>query len=359
MKITKWLFLFLLIPNLCFAGSIGRQDLHNWDGTGGTSTFSRTTSGGYTVTLKDIGQVVDILMTHGGGVNYNRATINSALTAIGSTYNTAIIFDPGNWNITSGITITGNVTSIFPSGVTITPSAGATVWIVGPILAGNYPLFDTNASGSSVILTNAAVNGIVYQAWYGTGNALGIGKVPDSSGTYTVDVGGNINITGGVTFSGTITNANLPDPITIPEIRTETTITGKIYTINLTGNPVAIAGGKTGTTISGASCYGGWTKSGTSAQIGNATTEVTAIMTSAVKGMSHVFRILQDTAQSGGTINVLFEAGDNIASQTAIIAGTSKYILSGTTNANKLILTSSGTSVWEVDEVGAPTVSWD
>ena len=75
--------------------------------------------------------------------------------------------------------------------------------------------------------------------------------------------------------------------------------------------------------------------------------------------MSHVFRIMQDTAQSGGTINVLFEAGDNVASQTAIIAGTSKYILSGTTNAKKLVLTASGTSEWEVDEIGSPTVDWD
>ena len=146
-------------------------------------------------------------------------------------------------------------------------------------------------------------------------------------------------------------------------VGTETTsnITGKIYIVNLTGNPFNIAGGKTGTTISGTSCCGGWSKSGTSAQRGPSghLSEVTSIMTSAVKGMSHVVRILQDTAQSGGTINVLFEKGDNIVSATACIAGTSKYILSGTTNAMKLILTASATSEWEVDEVGSPSVSWD
>uniref|UniRef100_A0A6H1ZL57 Uncharacterized protein n=1 Tax=viral metagenome TaxID=1070528 RepID=A0A6H1ZL57_9ZZZZ len=211
---------------------------------------------------------------------------------------------------------------------------------------GGLSVYVTNTStisGSGVSQLQSSTSGyiVVYNA---------------STGAYGVSAISGASITSG---TQTIINSELPDPITTPEIRTEAKITGKIYIINLTGNPVAIAGGKTGTTISGASVYGGWTKSGTSAQIGNATMEVTAIMTSAVKGMSHVFRILQNTAQSGGTVNVLFEAGDNIASQTAIIAGTSKYVLSGTTNATKLVLTASGTSVWEVDEVGSPTVSWD
>ena len=223
-------------------------------------------------------------------------------------------------------------------------AAGVTFYVITEesgisVYADNY----VGPSGSGVSQLQAGTSGyiVVYNS---------------STGAYGVAAISGASITSG---TQTIINSELPDPITTPEIRTEANITGKIYIINLTGNPVAIAGEKTGTTISGASCYGGWTKSGTSAQIGDALTEVTAIMTSAVEGMSHVFRIMQDTAQSGGTINVLFEADDNIASQTAIIAGTSKYILSGTTNAKKLVLTASGTSEWEVDEVGSPTVDWD
>lgn len=136
-------------------------------------------------------------------------------------------------------------------------------------------------------------------------------------------------------------------------------IVGEIFIINLIENNDIIQHVKTGTTISGVSCYGGWIKSGTQAEIGNNTSEVTIQFVSAVKGMNSVVYIGQDTAQSGGTVNVLFESADNIVSATAIIAGTSKYQLSGTTLAQKLVIWASGTSQWVVDEVGSPSVDWD
>jgi len=129
-------------------------------------------------------------------------------------------------------------------------------------------------------------------------------------------------------------------------------IIGELPIINLTGNDTTIAGGKTGTTISGVSAYGGVIR-------GNSASEVTAIMTSAVKGMNCLFNIDRQTSISGATANVLFEVGDTIRSQSDFEAGASKYQLSGTTNAKRLILFASATSEWTVIEVGSPTIAWD
>ena len=219
---------------------------------------------------------------------------------------------------------------------------------------GSYKLVLKDSDDTTIwTFDNFQGTGVEYSTSSGTSGYIVLMGASGTSALNSTPTISGVSIT-----DSTITDAKLTGTLT-KSVQTVSDITGRIFVINLTGNPDAIAGGKTGTTISGESVYGGWTKSGTSAQIGTALTEVTAIMTSPLTGMSHVFRIMQDTAQSGGTINVLFEAGDNIVSQTAIIAGTSKYILSGTTNSDKLILTASGTSEWEVDEIGSPSVNWD
>ena len=195
----------------------------------------------------------------------------------------------------------------------------------------------------------------------------GINAVSGTSGTIAIwgpsgtsDIRSADTISGSSISGGSIPSSSMPDIIEESEIRTTSDITGGIFLINLTGNPITVQTGKLGTLITGASCWGGWGKSGTQAQIGNNTSEVTVLMTSAQAGMSFVMRNLQDTAQSGGTINVIFEAGDNIVTSSVVtgFAGTSKYVLSGTTMSDKLILTSSATSEWEVEGEGV-TIDWD
>jgi len=129
-------------------------------------------------------------------------------------------------------------------------------------------------------------------------------------------------------------------------------IVGEIFTIDLIENLDTIAGGKTGTTISGTSAYGTFIR-------GNSASEVTVVFTSAVKGMSSIVHIDRQTSISGATINVLFEEGDTLRAATDIVAGASKYTLSGNTNAQRLIIWSSGQSEYTIIEVGAPTVGAD
>ena len=76
-------------------GLIGEQDQNKYDGV--NPTFTRQTSTGGTITLNKIGYEVDALMVYGGGVNYTDTTIQSALTAIGTTQKATILLRPGTW----------------------------------------------------------------------------------------------------------------------------------------------------------------------------------------------------------------------------------------------------------------------
>lgn len=82
-------------------GLIGEQDQNKWDGV--TSTFTRATSTGGTLTLNKVGYEVDALMSYGGGVNYTRATIAAALAAIGTTNKATLVLRPETWVIDSNV----------------------------------------------------------------------------------------------------------------------------------------------------------------------------------------------------------------------------------------------------------------
>ena len=306
--------------SLVHAGSIGRQDFHNWDGDSGSCTFTRTTSGGYTITLNDVNSVADILMTHGGGVNYNRATVNSALTTIGSTDGVGMLFNPGTWSFSSGITIPGNIACLLPSGVTLQPAAGVTVWIEGSVIAGNYSVFDVAASGSSVILLGNALGGVVYDNWYGeTTERIGFGKQPQ--GPYKYD------FAGGGRFEG--------------NLATESgTITGGILVENYT----------TSTTLSGQTLYGGF--------IGNlgAASEVTVTIPAAADGMNFMVSLRQNSQSSGASFFLVFNTADSINELPDFTSSTTALMLSGSTGEVKRTFTYAGPNRWEMTGVsGAVT----
>ena len=95
-------------------GLIGKQDFSLWDGTA-TKTFTRTTQDGYSLTLNQTDWAgVDVLMVYGGGVNRTKATLSSALSAVGTSNLVSFFLSPGTWTIDDDITITANVTLIAP-----------------------------------------------------------------------------------------------------------------------------------------------------------------------------------------------------------------------------------------------------
>jgi len=105
---------------------------------------------------------IDALVSYGGGTNYTDATINAALTAIGTTNKVTLLLRPGTWVIGSNVDWSAytNVTFKIPSGTQIShgsytlkmpyPDVGLYYWNVG--------------TGATTYYGNV---GRVWVAWYG------------------------------------------------------------------------------------------------------------------------------------------------------------------------------------------------
>ncbi len=146
-KIFALILSLLFFPLLAYGqtgivtkGPIGEQDLSKWNGV--TGTFTRGTSTGGTSTLNKIGYEVDALMVYGGGVNYTSATIQSALTAIGTVNKVTLVLRPGTWLINPNLTIPANITLKIPAGAMLFIDLNCTLTINGKLDAGLYKIFD-------------------------------------------------------------------------------------------------------------------------------------------------------------------------------------------------------------------------
>jgi microcystin-dependent protein len=104
---------------------------------------------------------VDALNDYGQGSVYTQATINAALTAIGSTEST-LLLRPGTWVIASNITVPSNIALSLPKGTTITPTSGVTFAVNGPIIASAEQIFDQTGGGTVTVSTYPQ-----NQAWWG------------------------------------------------------------------------------------------------------------------------------------------------------------------------------------------------
>lgn len=172
MKKRYWILLLLIgLIGYAYAdsitkGLIGKQDIRHWDGV--TSTFTRETADGYTLTLNRLDWPgVDVLQVYGGGVNRTKTTISSALTAVGSTNKMRFFLSPGAWTIDDDLTITSNITLYIPPGATMAVSAAKTLTIQGPIEAGAYQIF----SGSGTVTISSVI--LEHDQWRdGSGNDI-------------------------------------------------------------------------------------------------------------------------------------------------------------------------------------------
>jgi len=71
------------------------------------------------------------------------------------------------------------------------------------------------------------------------------------------------------------------------------------------------------------------------------------------------FIMENSTYEKGTTAYVTFDPSDTIATADTFIAGASKYVMSGTTDAQMIFLHSTGVSTWFVRTTGSPTVDAD
>ena len=148
-------------------GLIGENDLKHYDGV--TDTFNRPTSTGGSYTLRKIGTEVDVIMAYGGGSSFTRASIDSAIDAIGSAVR-CIVLRPGTWVIDDDLTIPSNISLHIVPGALLEISSGKTLTIAGNIYAGIGQIF----SGSGTVSFSSATT--VYPEWWG---ATGDGTTDD------------------------------------------------------------------------------------------------------------------------------------------------------------------------------------
>jgi len=186
---------------------IGEQDLNRWAGTS-SETFTRETSAGYDITLRKIGAAVDVVMSYGGGVNFDRAAIAAALTAIGATNKVGLVLRPGTWDIDDDITITSNIALMPAPGCKFTVAAGKTATIQGPVMAGPYQWI--YGTGTTTISTYPQD-----QIWWGNTQRTDFGSGGWSvvAGSYMHTITGN-SLSANVSHylpavSGTLINSGL------------------------------------------------------------------------------------------------------------------------------------------------------
>lgn len=226
--------------------------------------------------------------------------------------------------------------------ITVTKdSAGTMTGVTAYVTASGVTVWEATATGVSVYAT--------------TWNNMTEEVVASPNG-YVAIFNSDSKVSGYPTLSGvsiadnTITDAKITGTLT-KEIATTETITGRSKHINLTSSSLVTLdlSGTSSVWVSAVSDTARAPTSGVSVQLESPD----------AAGYDVVF-IMENSSYDAGTTTYLhFPSGDNIASADTITAGVSKYIMSGTTDAQKIICHSTGTSIWYVTTTGSPTVDWD
>ncbi len=155
-------------------GKLLRQDQNNYDGI--SLTGSRADSSGGTYDGLKIGDSVDVLTVYGDGDQYTYATINSAVSAVGSA-NVTFRFAPGTWTIDSNLTIPSNITVYIASGAVFSVSSSITLTISGALIREH----STWKSGSGSVVNNPLSKSTDYTTVAATDN-----KLLEVTGTTTI-----------------------------------------------------------------------------------------------------------------------------------------------------------------------------
>lgn len=177
-------------------GLMGKQDL-SLKGSGVTdaTTFTRTTSSGYSLTLNKINWPgIDVLQVYGGGLNRNSTTLQSALDSWGTAEDVIFWLSPGTWTISSGVTFPDNIFIGIPPGVEL--EVNADTWIASPghMAVSPKQQIVSTASGASLYFTNG---GIFYPEWWG---AVGDDST-DSTAAIQAAID-NVELNGGIVQQG-------------------------------------------------------------------------------------------------------------------------------------------------------------
>lgn len=157
-------------------GKLIRGDLARFDGR--NKTYSRKDASGGTVTGLVTDNSVDVLQVFGSGTSYTAATITQAINYIG-TEQATILIAPGDWAITTSITIPSNISVLIPAGVDLQVSMSVTLTFSGPVYSDQETFY--SGAGTVVISADSVVGG---QAWIATTAGESAASVTPSSTFY-------------------------------------------------------------------------------------------------------------------------------------------------------------------------------
>lgn len=219
-----------------------------------------------------------------------------------------------------------------------------------------YSVSDLNNGDRAIVVYESGIS-----RYYGYFKYDASGTTAENTSAHPYYIRPNDYVSSGVWYEVLGNFIDLNADLTIANL----TVTGTNTVVNLDASgrlsgalPITDLNNSSSTpfTISGTSLYGG--------QITNlsASSEVTAVVAEAQKGMSAVFTLAKDMI-SGSTIWVQFNSADKIINSSAFVSGTgtgtSYYYLSDSTSSGVtsegITLISPANNQWIVYEQGSPT----
>ena len=116
-----------------------------------------------------------IIATHYGAGDCSSATLNAALSAIGSLQVTLLVppvprnsIVPCTWNLSTGVTVPANVTLYIPRGSILTPAPGVTLTMAGAIFApSEVQIFNANESTTGMVRFSPGTIHQIPGTWFG------------------------------------------------------------------------------------------------------------------------------------------------------------------------------------------------
>ena len=213
---------------------------------------------------------IDALISYGSGTAYTKATIDAALTAIGTSSKVTLLLRPGAWTITADADYSayGNVNWKIPNGTTFVLTAGKILTIPGPsniIAAPNQQIF----SGAGTVIF--AKEGTAYPEWWGTNTTPGttdmLASIQYAIDSFATAGGGEVSFLGGIhKITGSIICKRAVDLTAINQESTAIYAPGAITAIVI--DYVAGSYDSAYLTIKGFQIYGDETAGGIGVRIG-------------------------------------------------------------------------------------------